>query len=125
MPATKKIAAAVREKGIPFIFFPKGLGVGIAEITPEDCDYLSIDWQVPIDTARKLVDPKIGLQGNVDPRLLYASQPEIEKALQPYIEFGKNNQNWIFNLGHGFMPGISFENARFLADWVKRTDWGR
>ena len=26
MPATKRIAAAVREKNIPFIFFPKGLG---------------------------------------------------------------------------------------------------
>lgn len=125
MPATKKIAAAVREAGIPFIFFPKGLGTGIAQITPEDCDYLSIDWQTPINLARKLVDPKIGLQGNVDPRLLYASQPEIEKALEPYIEFGKKNQNWIFNLGHGFMPGISFENARFLADWVKQTDWKR
>jgi len=125
MPSTRKIAAAAREKGVPFIFFPKGLGTGIAQITPEDCDYLSIDWQTPLDLARKLVDPKIGLQGNVDPRLLYASQPEIEKALEPYIEFGSKNQNWIFNLGHGFMPGISFENARFLADWVKRTDWKR
>ncbi|MBL7970542.1 MAG: uroporphyrinogen decarboxylase [Prolixibacteraceae bacterium] len=125
MPATKKITAAVREKGIPFIFFPKGLGTGIAKITPEDCDYLSIDWQTPLQVARRIVDPQIGLQGNVDPRLLYASQPEIEVALRPYIEFGKNNQNWIFNLGHGFMPGISFENARFLADWVKRTDWKR
>lgn len=125
MPATKKIAAAVREKGIPFIFFPKGLGAGIAQITPEDCDYLSIDWQTPLNVARKLVDSNIGLQGNVDPRLLYASLPEIEKALEPYIEFGSKNQNWIFNLGHGFMPGISFENAKFLAEWVKRTDWKR
>jgi uroporphyrinogen decarboxylase len=125
MPSIRRMADAVRQRGIPFIFFPKGLGVGISEITPEDCDYLSIDWQVPIETARKLVDKEIGLQGNIDPRLLYAAQPEIEKALQPYVEFGKKNQNWIFNLGHGFMPGISFENARFLADWVKNTDWAR
>lgn len=125
MPSIRKIANAVREEEIPFIFFPKGLGSGIAQITPDDCDYLSIDWQTPLNLARKLVHPKIGLQGNVDPRLLYASEHEIEKALQPYIEFGKNNQNWIFNLGHGFMPGISFESARFLADWVKRTDWKR
>jgi uroporphyrinogen decarboxylase len=99
--------------------------MGIAQISPDDCDFLSIDWQTSLNTARKIVHPKIGLQGNVDPRLLYASQPEIEKALEPYVEFGKNNQNWIFNLGHGFMPGISFENALFLADWVKRTDWKR
>ncbi len=125
MPSVRKIGAAVREKGIPFIFFPKGLGAGIARITPDDCDFLSIDWQTPLDLARKLVHPKIGLQGNVDPRLLYASQPEIEKALHPYIEFGSKNQSWIFNLGHGFMPGIPFENARFLADWVKQTDWKR
>ena len=125
MLATRKIAAAVREKNTTFIFFPKGLGTGISAITPEDCDYLSIDWQTPLNLARKLVDSKIGLQGNVDPRLLYASQPEIEKELQPYIEFGKNNPDWIFNLGHGFMPGIPVENARFLADWVKRTDWKR
>ena len=125
MPSIRKITAAVREKGIPFIFFPKGLGTGIANITPEDCDFLSIDWQTPLSLARKLVDPQIGLQGNIDPRLLYASQPEIAKELQPYIEFGKTNQNWIFNLGHGFMPGISFENAKFLADWVKQTDWKR
>lgn len=125
MPSIRKIGNAAREKGIPFIFFPKGLGTGIADISPDDCDFLSIDWQTSLDTARKIVHPNIGLQGNIDPRLLYSSQPEIEKALQPYIEFGRNNQNWIFNLGHGFMPGISFENARFLTDWVKRTDWKR
>lgn len=125
MPSTRKIAAAVRQRNIPFIFFPKGLGTGISQISPKDCDYLSIDWQTPLNTARKLVHPNIGLQGNVDPRLLYSSQADIEKQLEPYIEFGKNNQDWIFNLGHGFMPGIPFENARFLADWVKRTDWKR
>jgi uroporphyrinogen decarboxylase len=125
MPAIQKISKAVRDKNIPFIFFPKSLGTGISQITPDVCDYLSIDWQTPLDHARKIVDPRIGLQGNVDPRLLYASQPEIEKTLAPYIEFGKQNHNWIFNLGHGFMPGISFENARFLADWVKRTNWMR
>lgn len=125
LPATNKIYAAIREKNIPFIYFPKGIGTGIAEITPESCDYLSIDWQTPIQLARKLVDKEIGLQGNVDPRLLFAPQEEIEKQLQPLVEFGKENQNWIFNLGHGFMPGLPYENARFLADWVKSTDWGR
>lgn len=125
LPSTEKIAAAVREENIPFIFFPKGVGTGIADITPSHCDYLSIDWQTSLTAARKLVDNNIGLQGNIDPRLLYASPMEIEKQLNSYIEFGSQNQNWIFNLGHGFMPGLSYENAQFITNWVKSTDWKR
>jgi uroporphyrinogen decarboxylase len=125
MPAVRKIAKAVRDKGVPFIFFPKGIGVGIAELTPEDCDFLSVDWQTPLETARKLVHPAIGLQGNVDPRLLYASEEEIERQLQPVLEFGSKHTDFVFNLGHGFMPGLSYEKAKFLSDWVKRVDWQR
>jgi uroporphyrinogen decarboxylase len=125
MPSVNKIAAAVRETGTPFIFFPKGIGTGISRIAPESCDYLSIDWQTPIEYARKMVDKNIGLQGNVDPRLLLGTKHEIEKQLQHYIEFGRENHNWVFNLGHGFIPGLPYDNAKFLADWVKQTDWKR
>ena len=89
------------------------------------CDYLSIDWQTPIEVVRKLVDENIGLQGNIDPRLLYADQKTIESSLNKYIDFGSKNHNWIINLGHGFLPDIPYENAKFLADWIKRTDWKR
>jgi uroporphyrinogen decarboxylase len=119
MPSIKRIAQVVKSKQVPFIFFPKGIGVGIATITPDDCDYLSIDWQTPIELARKLVHPSIGLQGNVDPRLLYASEDEIAKTLEPYKNFAKANTNFVFNLGHGFMPGLSYDKAKFLADWAK------
>ena len=119
MPSIKRIANVVKNKNVPFIYFPKGIGAGIATITPDCCDYLSIDWQTPLSLARRLVHPAIGLQGNADPRLLYASQDEIEKKLKPIKDFAQNNQNFVFNLGHGFMPGLSYENARFIADWAK------
>jgi uroporphyrinogen decarboxylase len=125
LPATKILANAVREENIPFIFFPKGLGTGIAEIAPDHADFLSIDWQTSLSTARELVHSEIGLQGNIDPRLLFARKEEMEKTLKSYIEFGSKNQKWIFNLGHGFIPGLPYENAKFLADWVKTTDWQR
>ncbi|TLX73419.1 uroporphyrinogen decarboxylase [Labilibacter sediminis] len=124
-PAVKRIAQAVREEGIPFIFFPKDLGTGVQQVTPDMCDYISIDWQTPIEVARQLVDDNIGLQGNIDPRLLYSDQKTIENSLNKYIDFGSKNHNWIINLGHGFLPDIPYENAKFLADWIKRTDWRR
>ena len=124
-PAIQKILKAVRDKGIPFIYFPKDIGIGLSHITPDICDFVSIDWQTPIIEARKLVHPNVGLQGNLDPRLLFADQSAIEEELNKYIEFGKTEYKWIFNLGHGFIPGISFENAKYIVDWVKSTNWRR
>lgn len=125
MPYVRQIATAVREEGCKVIFLPKGLGYGIKHIQPEDADFLSIDWQIPIQEARELVHPEIGLQGNLDPRLLFSDQKSISETLEKYVDFGSKEQKWIFNLGHGFMPGIPFENAKFVVDWVRQTNWGR
>lgn len=125
MPYVRKISASVMKMGCPVIFLPKGLGTGISHIKPEDTNFLSIDWQTPIEEARKLVHPEIGIQGNLDPRLLLADQTTILETLEKYVSFGSEHQDWIFNLGHGFIAGIPFENARLVVDWIKQTDWKR
>jgi uroporphyrinogen decarboxylase len=125
MPYVRKISSAVRQAGCPVIFLPKGIGTGIAHISPDDTNFLSIDWQTPIEEARRIVHPEIGLQGNLDPRLLLADKADILEKLNRYVDFGSKNQNWIFNLGHGFIAGIPFENARLVVDWVKKTNWKR
>ncbi len=121
--SVETIAKAVRATGTPFIYFPKGLGNAITDVTPEMADMLGIDWQMPITTARKLTDKNIGLQGNLDPRLLFGSQKNIEAELVKLKEFWKDEKKWIFNLGHGFIPGIPVENAKFVVDWIKNTKW--
>lgn len=123
MPAVKKISQAVRSTGTPFLFFPKGFATGFQSITPDLCDYVSIDWQISLEEARKMVHPEVGLQGNLDPRYLYQSPEEIALILEKYKAFFQENPQWILNLGHGFLPDIPFENARFVVDWVKQTKW--
>nr|WP_321407025.1 uroporphyrinogen decarboxylase [uncultured Carboxylicivirga sp.] len=126
LPASKKILKAVRDKGIPTIYFPKDLGNGISAVTKEVSDFVGIDWRMSLKHARSIVDPEVGLQGNLDPRLLYASQEEIEKELnKTYLPFGRENQKWIFNLGHGILPDLPVENVQFVIDWVKSVDWNR
>jgi len=125
MPAVKKISNAVRETGTPFIFFPKGLGTGLKYVTPDLADFVSIDWQLSITDARKMVHPQVGLQGNLDPRYLYGTQEEIKRKLESYIPFFQEHPNWIFNLGHGFLPDIPYENAKFVVDWIKSVNWRR
>ncbi|NLX72430.1 MAG: uroporphyrinogen decarboxylase [Bacteroidales bacterium] len=123
LPSVKKMADAVRSKGLPFIFFPKGFSTGMESITPELCDFVSIDWQMPLAHARRMVHPEVGLQGNIDPRLLYAPQAVIAEELEKLKPFFKDNPKWILNLGHGFLPDTPFENAKFVVDWVKNTSW--
>jgi uroporphyrinogen decarboxylase len=123
MPSVKKIADAVRQTGTPFIFFPKGIGTGIKEMNHDVCDFLSIDWQTDLYTAREMVDKKVGLQGNLDPRVLFAGQDVIEEELKKYIPFHQQESRWIFNLGHGLVPGIPVENVKFAVDFIKQADW--
>ena len=123
LPSVGKIAQAVREEGIPFIYFPKGIGDGLQMLGPQHADFISVDWLTPLERARKVLDNNIGLQGNLDPRMLFADKKAIEKELTKYLNFGRKHQNWIFNLGHGFLPGTPFENARFVTDWIKEQPW--
>ena len=121
LPFVRRITAAVRQHGLPVIFFPKGFGTGIQMLTPEDCDFVSIDWQTPLATARQLVDPALGLQGNMDPRLLFASQPVIEQHLQQYLAFFREHPNYIFNLGHGVHKDTPLENVQFVTEWFRQA----
>jgi len=73
-----------------------------------------------------LCSPALGIQGNLDPRILSIDNRDIlEKELEKYLVFGSENQNWIFNTGHGLSPDNKFENVKFIVDWVKRTNWNR
>ena len=126
LPASKKILQAVRDKGIPTIYFPKDLGHGISSVTKDVSDFVGIDWRMSLKHARSIVDPEVGLQGNLDPRILYASKDEIEAELnKTYLPFGQENQKWIFNLGHGILPDLPVENVQFVIDWVKSVNWNR
>ncbi len=123
LPAVKRIGKAVREMGIPVIFFPKGLGTGLKSITLDICNFVSIDWQMPLDEARRIVHPEVGLQGNIDPHLLLAPKNDIAAAMERYKPFFAEHQNWIINLGHGVLAETPFENAKFLTNWIKETNW--
>jgi uroporphyrinogen decarboxylase len=117
----RRITAAVRQHGLPIIFFPKGFGAGLQMLTPEDCDFVSIDWQTPLLVARHLVNPAIGLQGNMDPRILFAPQAVIEQHLQQYLAFFREHPNYIFNLGHGVHKDTPLENVQFVTEWFRQT----
>ncbi|MFA8435876.1 MAG: uroporphyrinogen decarboxylase [Marinifilaceae bacterium] len=125
LPAVKRVLNAVREKGVKTIYLPKGLGTGLNMINHDFCDCVSVDWQTPLHEVRNWVGEEMILQGNFDPRILNATKEAIDQEFGYYLDYGRKDHKWIFNLGHGLLPSIPVENVQYLIDKVKSSDWGR
>ncbi len=122
LPYSQRILNATKDK-VPSIFFPKNLGTGLKYLNRSICDYVSVDWQIDINDARQILDKELGIQGNLDPRLLYSDVKSIQIELHKIKQFASSNKDFILNLGHGFLPDIDYKKAKFIVDWVKRINW--
>ena len=125
LPYSKKILNRAKELSCPTIFFPKDFSLGLKYINKDICDFVSIDWTMKLEDARNLVDKNVGLQGNMDPRIFYYDELKIESYLESLSSFGKNNHDWIFNLGHGFLPDIDYKKVQNVVNWIKNKNWNR
>ncbi|PHV09276.1 MULTISPECIES: uroporphyrinogen decarboxylase [Rugamonas] len=89
---------------IPAIVFTKGGGQWIEQIADIGADAVGLDWTVDLAKARALVGHKVGLQGNLDPAILFANPEQIGAEVAKVLAaFGKpaEGSGHVFNLGHG------------------------
>ena len=128
LPFVREITESLKGSGVPVIFFPRGAGLGLARGLNEiDCQGIGIDWQTPLKEARACLGESKVLQGNLDPRLLLpvCSQQVKRAALNELLEFAELKTPWIFNLGHGVIPGTKEDELKRTVAWVKEQDWGK
>jgi len=103
LPSTKKVFAALRDRGAPGILFGVGTGELLSQMATSGAQVLGIDWRVPLDLAAKRVGPLV-LQGNLDPALCLAPLNVAEDAARDVLRRGASAPGHIFNLGHGVLP---------------------
>lgn len=105
---------------IPVILFTKGSGNWISEMADSGCDALGLDWTVSLSAARRRVNDKVALQGNLDPMVLFGSEEairrEVRSVIDAYGEVGFGGH--VFNLGHGINQFTPVENVQILVDEV-------
>lgn len=61
----------------------------------------------------------IAVQGNLDPFVLYADKHVIKDKILQLFERMRGEEGFIFNLGHGIMPDIPFDNVKHAIEVVK------
>jgi uroporphyrinogen decarboxylase len=83
-------------------------GVGTSELLElmgrAGADVVGVDWRVPLDEASRRVGPDRAVQGNLDPALLLADWPVIEREVRRVLAEGRAAPGHVFNLGHGVLP---------------------
>lgn len=106
---------------IPAIVFTKGGGQWIEQIADIGADAVGLDWTVNLTRARQLVGHKVGLQGNLDPAILFASPEQIRAEVAKVLNaFGTPSAGTghVFNLGHGISQFTPPESVAAMVEAV-------
>ena len=106
-------------QNIPKILFTKGGGQWLKSQANSGANALGVDWQTQLGPARKLINDKVVLQGNLDPSILLSNPKEIEKAVKIVLDDYGKGEGHIFNLGHGITQFTPPENLQVLLETVR------
>jgi uroporphyrinogen decarboxylase len=100
----RRVIESVRAAGVtaPFIGFPRGAGALIeGYVDRVGIDGIALDVQASADLGRRL-QSKVAIQGCLDPLLLRAGGPGLDRRVDQIIEQWSGGPH-IFNLGHGIL----------------------
>ena len=114
LPHSTRVFSALAGAGVPMTHF----GVGTAELLGAMAGSVSghgapavvgVDWRTSLTDAAARVEAGVALQGNLDPVVLLAGWPVVERAVRAVVEDGRRAVDdgaagHVFNLGHGVLP---------------------
>ncbi|MDO8987186.1 MAG: uroporphyrinogen decarboxylase family protein, partial [Coriobacteriia bacterium] len=121
LPYTKRVIDEVTahgnanvEGGVPVIHFANGATSMIDLVQQAGGDIVGVDWRLDMAKAVELIDPRFGIQGNIDPVALFAPDDALEEMVVGILEAFGTRPGHIFNLGHGIHKTSDPEKARTL-----------
>jgi uroporphyrinogen decarboxylase len=121
LPHSTSVLSAVADLGVPRIHFGVGTGELLALMGAAGAEVVGVDWRVPLDEAARRVPGK-PLQGNLDPAVLGAGWPVVEREVRRVITEGRAAQGHVFNLGHGVLPSTDPDVLARVVETVHAAD---
>lgn len=112
-PHSARVFATLADRGVPMTHFGvqtgELLGVMAEVMQPAPARMVGVDWRTSLADAAARVGAGTALQGNLDPAVLLAGWPVVERAARAVIADGRaavqaGAAGHVFNLGHGVLP---------------------
>ncbi|HEY9351993.1 MAG TPA: uroporphyrinogen decarboxylase [Nocardioides sp.] len=119
LPYSTQVMTRIGELGVPRIHF----GVNSAMLLPlmgsAGAEVVGVDWRTPLDWAITQLGDDFGVQGNLDPALVFAPTEVMLEQAGKIIETGRRAKGHIFNLGHGVIPSTDPDQLARLTEFVQ------
>ncbi|QEH33688.1 Uroporphyrinogen decarboxylase [Aquisphaera giovannonii] len=106
------------DPSVPSIHFGTDTGLLLTLQRDAGGSVIGLDWRVELDEAWDRLGPSVAVQGNLDPVVLFAPLPEIERQVGRILDQAGGRPGHIFNLGHGILPKTPVDHVRALIDMV-------
>ena len=118
MPHSTRVLAEAGELGVPRIHFGVGTSNLLSQMGEAGADVVGVDWRTPLASAIDQVGDR-GVQGNLDPTLVFAPTEVMLARAGEVIEAGRAAKGHIFNLGHGVIPSTNPDQLKALTEYVQ------
>ncbi len=112
----------VKHPNTPLILYVNSSGALLELMAESGIDIVSLDWTVDMAVARQRLGEEIGVQGNIDPCVLFGPKELIRERIFETIHKAGNKKH-ILNLGHGILKNTPEENVAFFFETVKELKY--
>lgn len=120
LPAVKDVIARVGRE-MPVIYYTKASQHLMAPVARSGATVLSVDWRANLRELRERLGPRIALQGNVDPAVLFGPPETIRRATLDAVA-ALGGAGHILNLGHGILQNTPVENAKLFIETGQQAE---
>lgn len=117
LPHTRSVVEGIKP-GVPVINFSTGTSSYLELIRQAGGDVIGVDWRIDLAEAWSRIGYDVGIQGNLDPLILFSDPDFITKRASALLQQAGGRPGHIFNLGHGILPETPVDNVIALVDAV-------
>jgi uroporphyrinogen decarboxylase len=123
LPYSAHAFSMLRDLSVPSIHFGTGTASLLELMAQAGSDLVAVDWRQPLDQAWARIGWDKGIQGNLDPSVLFASPEVIQEETQDVLRRAGGRPGHIFNLGHGVLPETPPAALTRVAQLVHEAGW--
>ena len=118
LPHVRTIFEGLAGTGVPTIHFGTGTFHLLPLLREAGGDVIGLDWRTPLDEGWQRLGEGVGVQGNLDPTLLFAPRERLLARVDDVLDRAAGRPGHLFNLGHGILPGTPVDNVKAVVEHV-------